>query len=459
MDASLMLVGVGSDGNAVEQWDGHQADRGVTLRWFAPDDIGFPDYGFDVYRAFADDVYPFRFDDAAVAGLMGRTRVLVDGRIELSTADPAGLQFQPYGFSNALVLPARTMLTLAFPGRAWDLYLGTSTFGGPLTVEAYAAGLPLGIRVLLPGQQENWRTPGLDRVEVTGDGRIAMIGYRLVDATYQWSLLGHRSLPVSDVGYPDPAKPGVGGEEAEAIKRLPPNPRMDWKTTYGPNFKDLLRTLTALALHQAAPAAAAPAVPNDPRLDTDLGLLVRTALVDPHIGRIADLNWDDTTTAALNQLLAYKVVGRSRGGTFTGRPGSSSLAALDPVGWQGGAAIRAFTSDLGGGGVEIVLDARSTSSASIWSPATPSTSSRWTSPGTSWIGSLLLTGAVRDANRQRHHARRDQRLRPCLHHRVPLGEGFSLPFLCDFRERCQCRDQIEQDRRSTTPGSRHRRST
>lgn len=44
------------------------------LRWFLPDDLGYPDFGFDVYGAFVGDVLPFRFDNAVVADLAGQRR-------------------------------------------------------------------------------------------------------------------------------------------------------------------------------------------------------------------------------------------------------------------------------------------------------------------------------------------------------------------------------------------------
>src|SRR5262249_47446680 len=197
VEASFGLVGVGSNGS-VEQWDGHRPPVGVMLRWFLPDDIGYPDFGFDIYRAYVGDVLPFRFYDAAIADLIGKQRVLVDDRVELETTDPAGLSFQPYGLANALLVSPGSRLTVGFPGRAWDLYLGAATLGTGMTVEAFAAGTSRGTQLLAPGQQANWRTRGLDRVEVVGEGGIALLGYRLVDALYQWAHLGHRSLPVSD---------------------------------------------------------------------------------------------------------------------------------------------------------------------------------------------------------------------------------------------------------------------
>ena len=311
----------------------------------------------------SNNILPFRFDDAAVATLAGQQRVLVDDRVELATTDPGGLRFQSHGVSNALVVPGGTMLTISFPGRAWDLYLGTATFGSVLTVESFAADASRGTQVLAPGQQANRRTRGLDRVEVTGDGGITQIGYRLVDAPYKWSLLGHRSLPVSDPAYPDPAKPTPGGEAAEAESRLTPDARAHWSTTYGPGFTELLRTFTALAQHQPTPTVPNSADPDDPRFGADYGQLLRTALVDPHIGRIAGLAWDDVTAAALPQLLAYKVVGRWRGGTFTGRPGDPALADLGPDVRQASTRLTVtkqtstYDADLGRGVLEIGLGA------------------------------------------------------------------------------------------------------
>ena len=211
MTVPLVLVGVGAR-TARRSSSG----RAITARrcdapLVRPGRYRLPDFGFDVYRAFVDDVRPFRFDDAAVADLMGRQWVLVDDRVQLATTDAAGLTFQPHGVSNALVVPGGGRRSpSAFPAAR-----GTSTWvprpsALPLTVEAFAACVSRGAQLLAPGQHANWRTPGLDRVQVTGDGGIALIGYRLVNAPYQWSLLGHRSLPVSDPAYPDSGEAGAG---------------------------------------------------------------------------------------------------------------------------------------------------------------------------------------------------------------------------------------------------------
>jgi hypothetical protein len=339
VDASLVLIGVGSDGHSVEQWDGHKPPAGVMLRWFPPDDLGHPDLGFDVYRANVGDVVPMRFDNAAVAALAGKRSAEVDGRFTLTTSDPAGLAFVPYRGSNALLVPANGTLTLDFPGLAWDLYLGAATFGAGLTAEVFAAGASRGSRPLPPGAQENWRSRGLARVVLTGDGALASVGYRLVDAPYQWSLLAHRGLPVSAPGYPDPGKPAAGTEADEARSRLPADAGGDWPRTYGPHFGDLLPTLTALATHQGLPVLAPPADPHEPRVATDPVALFRAALVDPHIGRIAGLAYDDVGAAALRQLLAYKVVGTWYGPSGKAHVGDKGLSALNPTPGPVGPAI------------------------------------------------------------------------------------------------------------------------
>jgi hypothetical protein len=327
LDGSVPLVGVGSDGQTVEQWDGHRPPAGVMLRWFAPDDIGYPDFGFDVYRANVFDVHPVRFDDVAIAPLVGKQHAVVDDEVELETSDPAGLTFQPYGLYNALLVPAGTRLIVRFPGRAWDLYLSSAAIGTGLTVEAFAVDVSRRTDTLPPDQQLTWRTHGIERLEITGDGAISFLGYRLVNAPYQWVHLAHRSLPVSDGAYPDPAKPAPGGEEAEARARLPVAAQSDWAATYGAHFAGLLPTLTALALHQPAPAVPVGAAP-DPRLSADGAQALRSALVDPHVGRLVGLAYDDLTAATVQQLLAYKVVGRWMGATVQAHVGDPALSDL-----------------------------------------------------------------------------------------------------------------------------------
>ncbi|WP_157519331.1 hypothetical protein [Herbidospora mongoliensis] len=269
---------------------------------------------------------PLRLDDAAIADLVGQAQASVDNRVDLATDDPAGLTFQSYGIANAMNVPARTRLTLGFPGLAWDLVLKAADFGDRLIVEGFAAGLLREQQILRPGDEVSWRTRGLDRVEITGDGGVSYIGSRLADFPYQWTLLGHRSLPVSDVAYPDLAKPASGAEAEQARSRLPASPAADWASTYGPGFPDLLATLTALALGR--PASPPPSPAGGPRLSADGGALLSAALVDPHIARIVGLAWDDTQAATLTGPFAYKVVGRWRGGAFSARPGDPGLDAL-----------------------------------------------------------------------------------------------------------------------------------
>src|SRR5262249_38609911 len=157
---------------------------------------------------------------------------LVDDRVELETTDPAGLSFQPYGLANALLVAPGSRLTVGFPGRAWDLYLGAATLGTGMTVEAFAAGTSRGTQLLAPGQQANWRPRWLARVEVVGEVGIALLGYRLVGPLYQWAHFGHRSLRVSDPASPDPAKPAPGTEADEARSRLPVDVATDWAISY-----------------------------------------------------------------------------------------------------------------------------------------------------------------------------------------------------------------------------------
>jgi len=49
MNKELILISVASDGS-VEQWDGLNTPKGILLRWFHGS-LGFPELGYDVFRA------------------------------------------------------------------------------------------------------------------------------------------------------------------------------------------------------------------------------------------------------------------------------------------------------------------------------------------------------------------------------------------------------------------------
>ena len=68
---------------------------------------------------------------------------------------------------------------------------------------------------------------------------------------------------------------------------------------------------------------------------------------------------DDGTAAGVPELLAYKVVGRWHGRTFTARPGEAELAILGPQVRQAGVSVpvtvrtSTYDADLGAGVLEI----------------------------------------------------------------------------------------------------------
>ena len=62
------------------------AGAGILLRWFARPDLGYPELGFDVYRAPVPDVSPLPFDDQNVPLAEGRPSWTYASRVMLSSA-------------------------------------------------------------------------------------------------------------------------------------------------------------------------------------------------------------------------------------------------------------------------------------------------------------------------------------------------------------------------------------
>ena len=50
----------------------NRSAAGILLRWFPPDDVDFPDLGYDVYRALVPDVPPLPFNGLNVPFVEGR---------------------------------------------------------------------------------------------------------------------------------------------------------------------------------------------------------------------------------------------------------------------------------------------------------------------------------------------------------------------------------------------------
>ncbi len=306
MPDDLVLFGVASDGS-VEQWDGLQTPEGILLRWFHARDLGFPDYGYDLYRSRVPDIPPLVWHIIAP---------FVSGQTSYNHADEillgSELGFQFYGTMNnmALVVQPGDRITLTFPDGAWFLSVEPSPqVAGTVTAEIFAGGESRGVRQLASGDPPwTWRTRGIERVELTGNGAVRWIHYGLLNSPRHWTHLVHLCLPVSDPSYPCSPQP-TGTDEDEASSRVPPG--VDWEARYSTGFGQLHPYLKVLAPRTSVSFPAS-SDPDAPELGMEPEDAIMMAALDPHIARVLGLAWDDPVKLDGSEW-SYKLVGRWKG--------------------------------------------------------------------------------------------------------------------------------------------------
>ena len=311
-DDALTVFAVASDGST-DQWDGHNTPRGVLLRWFMPDDVDFPDYGFDVYRALVPDVPPLPFNDLNVPFVEGQPSWIY-GAITLSC--PAGLHFQPAQLPGwwRVIITAGSPVTVEFAEPAWLVNIVSAEDTVGLEVTGFSGGIErVRQRLGFPGESLTWRTRGLLRVEIQGEGSVSFIGAHLLEDKASWQHLVHLCLPVSDPGYAC-GPLGAASEADAARQRLPAGPASEWPTRFAAQFAELLPVLRRMATHAAAQTLPASPDPDAPIFEADERALVELAVLDPHVARIVGLAYDDQLGGQLNgREYVYKVTGAWRG--------------------------------------------------------------------------------------------------------------------------------------------------
>lgn len=321
MNDELVLLGVGSDGS-VEQWDGVPAPQGILLRWFHRADLGFPDYGYDLYRARVPDIRPLAWNILA-AWLVDQTSYDHAGEVLLESE--VGFQFQATPTGLALVIAPGDRITLRFPDPAWYVSVEAAQFGTSFEVEVFAGGESKDVRqIVTGGPREEWVTRGVERIELTGDGAVTWIRYSLLNTSRHWTHLTHLCLPVTDPAYPCAPQP-TGTDEDEARSRVPAG--VDWAARYSAGFAELNPYLKALATRTPASFPAS-ADPDAPDLGMDPASAVLVAALDPHIARVVGLAWDDDLNphGLDGKDWSYKLVGEWKGERVL-RP----LASLDAL--------------------------------------------------------------------------------------------------------------------------------
>ncbi|HWO19260.1 MAG TPA: hypothetical protein VNO30_10805 [Kofleriaceae bacterium] len=305
----IVVFGIASSG-VVDQWDGHFTPAGILLRWFMHPELGYPDLGFEVYRASVPDARSLPFDDLNVQFIEGTPTWTYAGTVTLS--QPAGLHFEPSGLPGwwrLRVAPGGDPVTLKFSSPAWLVNVHAAT--GMLTVVGKVAGVPVREQSLAwPDTILSWRTRGIEELEISGDGSVSLIAFHLLDDPASWQLLAHRCLPVIDPAYRcGPQPPGTEADEARS--RLPAKVAGEWKTRFGDAFASLLPALRRLAT-RAAPLGIPGAQGHpDVRLTGDEQTIIALSALDPHGARILGLAFDDPLGGALDgREYIYKIVGR-----------------------------------------------------------------------------------------------------------------------------------------------------
>ncbi|NUP23178.1 MAG: hypothetical protein HOZ81_45410 [Streptomyces sp.] len=310
------MFGTASDGS-VDQWDGLRTPTGILLRWFLPEHVDFPDFGFDVHRARVPDLPPLPFDDRNVP--------LVEGRPSWTYAGttlhcPGGLRFRPDRLPgwHRLLVTGGAPLTLEFAEPAWQVRVVTAEDTTGLTVTGHSGGRErLRQTCDFPGRTVEWRTRGLQRVTIEGEGSISFVGVHLLQDRASWQHVTHLCLPVVDPGYAGGPPPGLREEEI-ARQRLPAAVAAQWATRFAPQFGELLDTVRRVALHRPAAPLPAPAESDAPTVDADERAILELATLDPHIARIVGLAHDDPLGGRLDgREYVYKVTGAWRGPDVT----------------------------------------------------------------------------------------------------------------------------------------------
>lgn len=316
MNDAIVVFGVASDGST-EQWDGHRTPPGILLRWFAPNGVDFPDFGFDVYRALVPDAPPLPFNDLNVPFVEGHASWTY-GSTTLSC--PTGLHFeraQLPGWWRAVVTSG-SPLTVEFTEPAWFITVVSAQDTSDLNVTGYAQGVErMNQQLYFPGASLSWRTRGLDRVTIDGEGSVSFIGIHLLEDKASWQHLVHLCLPVIDPGY-SCGPLGAASEPAAASQRLPVDPAAEWGTRFAAQFAELLPVLRRIATRSPSQPLPGSSDPDAPILDADERLLVEVGVLDPHVARIVGLAYDDPLGGHLDgREYVYKVTGAWRGTPVT----------------------------------------------------------------------------------------------------------------------------------------------
>ena len=262
------------------------------------------------------DIPPLPFDDLNAPLVEGKTSWTYADRITLAAA--AGLHFErsaQVGWWRLVIAPGAPV-TVSFTSPAWLVAVSADAGTSDLTVRGFVNLAVVREETLVyPGQRLEWRSRGVESLELSGTGTVSFVGFHLLDDPLACTLLAHRCLPVIDPGYACGPQPG-GTEADEARSRLPAPVAAEWAARFDASFTLLLPALHRLATK--APPAPVPTATGRPdvKLAADERDVIVLSSLDPHGARILGLAYDDPLGGALDgREYAYKVVGRWLGET------------------------------------------------------------------------------------------------------------------------------------------------
>jgi hypothetical protein len=326
----LFLFATASDGT-IDQWDGRKTPAGILLRWIERDGLGFPDFGYDVYRASLPNnpnIVPF---DAALATAL-RQRQPYSYRGELTISSSSSITSVPTAGQYALQLTKESnSIHIDFSGSAWYVRVtaASASVSAPLGATLYGGGAFKKHVFSTQVEAIEWSTLGGYQLQVYGSGTLIGLQYRLVGAAGEWRHLYHLTLPVAygvQPCNPGDQPPKCTGPDAQEAKGRLSAVSGAWEARYCRVFCDMYPTLRALATGEPQPKPS-DGEPDDSVVQIAPADAVRIAALDPHVARMLGLAWDDAVPLD-GQLYAYKVIGRWKCETTTVRASSLRPEAL-----------------------------------------------------------------------------------------------------------------------------------
>jgi hypothetical protein len=296
----LVMVPLGTDGLYQD------VEEGVHLRWQMDVAIGFPPYGFDVFRR------PHRPPSLILRNLQTRPNGFIDLgdtfralRFRLRLAASSGETIGQFTGSTMVSIPL-----FGSPGSEQTIDLVADAIDQVI--------LPAGTIVL-----QAWGAPASQEAQI-GWGAALNHPHRI-------------GLPLTDNAYPvrHPHAPDDWAEASERLgRRTAPNGPIavppELATRHGgQNFQDLLGLLRHLGANGPSPFPVMTAGASTPRIQLDPAGLAHLLAIDPNFARILGLLWVDRM-AIPGIHYDYKVIGYWSPGTAASQVSCTDFGTITP---------------------------------------------------------------------------------------------------------------------------------